>query len=470
MKFFIHLTALIAAVSAPGAAALTADEARHLLHRTGYGVTVTEWQRIIALDYPAAVDLLVDEALLATPPAAPKWTADAPLWMIVQRGMSADERRELRKKKRALIYALSEWWLQQMLTTSTPLRERMTMFWSNHFTTEFGKIGAPMLQYRQHELLREHALGRYDALLHGIIKDAAMLLYLDNDKNRKDSINENLARELMELFTLGEGNYTERDVKEAARCLTGWGVERSSGEFRKQKRQHDNGVKTVLGRSGRFDADDLLDVLLDQPHTARHIVTKLWLEFISMQPDQAQIDLWARDYQASGYRTDSLLKTLFKSPQFRAPQNRGQLVKSPVELYAGLVRPALDGLTPEDKLERIRDSRAARRLPQLTRGAGQKLFDPPNVKGWPGGLKWIDSKTLLMREQAARNLVLGLSSDEKLGNPYARDLRAGPVDDKAPGNQMWMLAAIDPVTDIPLTYTDRRVLLEIVRDPVIHLK
>ncbi len=342
------------------------------------------------------------------------------------------------------------------------------MFWSNHFTTQYSKIFAPMLVYRQQVLLREHALGHFDQLLQEILRDPAMLLYLDNDKNNAKSVNENLARELMELFTLGEGEYTERDVKEAARCLTGWGVERDTGKFRISQKHHDNRRKTVLGKKGNFASDDLAGLLLAQAATSERVVRKLWLEFVSLEPDERVVQRWAKQFRNNDYSVDALLKTVFKSPQFRSNKNRGGLIKSPVELYVGLMRPALDGMTHAQVSDRVSKLRAGKRLPRLFQLAGQNLFDPPSVEGWPGGLEWIDSRTLLSREHTVRNLVMGLSTKGQTdANPYLYDLVQGKGDRGAP---MTYLNAIDPVTAIPQNYTNQRRLLELIRDPAVHVK
>ena len=450
--------------------ALTAQEARHLLHRTGFGVSPTEWQAIIALDYDAAVDKLVDEAGRGVSAAPPAWVKETPLWTIRQRGWTTEQRRELRLKKRARIAELRRWWIDQMLSSTTPLQERMTLFWSNHFTTQYSKIYAPMLVYQQHALLRHHSLGRFDHLLQEILRDPAMLLYLDNNKNNANSVNENLARELMELFTLGEGNYSERDVKEAARCLTGRGVKRDTGTFRVSARRHDKRVKTVLGNSGKFTGDDLARLLLEQPATAERIVRKLWLEFVSLEPDEAIVTQWAKQFRSNDYAVDTLLKTIFKSPQFRASDNRGGLIKSPAELYVGLMRPVLDGLTFAQVSARVDELRVGKRMPRLFQQAGQDLFDPPSVEGWPGGIEWIDSRTLLSREQTARNLVMGLSrsdNNDRSVNSYLSLLSNGT---EGRHSVIANLNAVDAITHIPETYTQQRQLLELIRDPAVHVK
>ena len=446
--------------------AMTPQEARHLLHRTGFGVSHTQWQSIINLDYDEAVDQLVDEAVKGHIIQPPDWVNDKPLWTVRQAGWSEDQRRELRIKKRVRIEELRKWWIYQMLATSTPLQDRMTLFWSNHFTTQYSKSYAPMLMYQQHELLRSHSLGRFDHMLFDVLRDPLMLLYLDNDKNSANSVNENLARELMELFTLGEGHYSEDDVKEAARCLTGWGVDRDTGQFRIFRTRHDSGRKTVLAKRGKFDGDDLARLLLDQSATSERVVRKLWLEFISMQPDSITVKKWAGEFRQNDYDIAALLKTMFKSSQFRAKEHRGVLIKSPAELYVGLMRPALDGLSGEQIQTRVESLRPGKRLTQLFKNAGQPLFEPPSVEGWPGGLEWIDSRTLLSREQTARILVMSLSPKDMANHPYV--FTEG--ESQWNGRRIAYLNALDPVTEIPTAYKRQRLLLELILDPVVHVK
>jgi uncharacterized protein (DUF1800 family) len=240
--------------------------------------------------------------------------------------------------------------------------------------------------YRQNVLLRRHAVGNFGALLHAVARDPAMVIYLDSASNRKGQPNENFAREVMELFTLGEGHYTERDVKEAARAFTGWGVDPDRGEFVFRGRAHDDGVKTVLGRTGNLDGGAVLDILLAQPQTAELIASKLWREFVSPGPDPGEIRRIAVVLRESGYEIRPALRALLTSDAFYAPGNRAVLIKSPVDLVVGTLR-QFSFATGEP-------------LPFVLGVAflGQNLLSPPNVKGWPGGESWINSTTLLARK------------------------------------------------------------------------
>jgi uncharacterized protein (DUF1800 family) len=245
----------------------------------------------------------------------------------------------------------------------------------------------------QNLLLRRYALGNFGELLHVVGKDPAMVVYLDSATNRRGSPNENFAREVMELFTLGEGNYSEQDIKEAARAFTGWSIERATGEFRWRPFAHDGGSKTVLGVSGTLDGDAVLDILLAQPQTAEFVVHKLWREFVSLRPDETGIRRIARRFRDSGYDTAVALREIFNSQEFWDGQNRLALIKSPVDWVIGGMN-SLDVAPP-----------VSMRLAFVLRKLGQDLFAPPNVRGWPGGEAWINSSTLLARKQFAEQLL-----------------------------------------------------------------
>jgi uncharacterized protein (DUF1800 family) len=263
----------------------------------------------------------------------------------------------------------------------------MTLFWHNHFTSSFRKVRWPPLMYRQNLLLRRHALGNFRKMLHAIAEDPAMILYLDNQTNRRGKPNENFARELLELFTLGEGHYSERDIKEAARAFTGWKVNRRTGRFRFVIRQHDFGEKTFMGLRGHLGGHDVIDRILAHPGVSEFIVAKLWRSFISPKPEAAEVRRLARIFRKHNYEIKPLMRALFMSKAFRAPRNRGVLVKSPVDLLVGTVH--VTGIAP-NRFDL---------LPKFSRRLGQDLLNPPNVKGWPGGNSWITSSTLILRQR-----------------------------------------------------------------------
>ncbi|MGH8667135.1 MAG: DUF1800 domain-containing protein, partial [Burkholderiales bacterium] len=273
-----------------------------------------------------------------------------------------------------------------------PVLEKVTLFWHGHFATSAAKVDKARLMLDQNQMLRQHALRPFGPLVGGIAKDPAMLLWLDSATNKKFKPNENFAREVMELFTLGEGNYSEQDVKEAARAFTGWGIDGESGEFRFRSGLHDDGVKSVLGRSGAVDGDEVLDILLAQPQTAETIVRKLWREFVSPDPDPDEIRRVADVFRRTGYDIRAAMRTLLTSEAFFAEANRATLVKSPVELLVGTLR-------------QFRfDVGDVYPFVVISRQLGQDLMAPPNVKGWPGGDAWINAGTLLARKQIMARL------------------------------------------------------------------
>jgi uncharacterized protein (DUF1800 family) len=281
----------------------------------------------------------------------------------------------------------------EMLSTPSPLTERMTLFWHSHFVSSQQKVKLAELMYRQNVTLRAQALGNFGAMLHAVARDPAMIVYLDSAQNRKGAANENFARELMELFTLGEGNYGESDVKEAARAFTGWSLDRERGEFVFRRAVHDYGSKTVLDRTGNFDGDDVIDILLAQPSTAEFVSRKLWREFVSPDPDAAEVKRIAARFRDSGYDIKTALYALLTSDAFYARENRGTLFKSPVDLVVGTLRQF--GMHPGDTIP----------FAVAAAGMGQNLFSPPNVRGWPGQEAWINTSSLLARKQFLDRLM-----------------------------------------------------------------
>jgi uncharacterized protein (DUF1800 family) len=324
-----------------------------------------------------------------TPP--PAWVNEpiVPGQRVIE--MSTEERQAFQRRNAERGLQMRGWWLHEMAVTPSPLTEKMVLFWHNHFVSSLQKVRQPQYLYRQNGLLREHALGDFRAFLHAIARDPAMVIYLDSISNRKGQPNENFAREVMELFTLGEGRYTERDVKEAARAFTGWGLD-SAGAFVFRPALHDDGVKTVLGTMGNLDGGAVLNILLASPHTAEFIAGKLWREFVSPHPDPVEVKRVAGVFRDSGYQIRAALRALLASEAFFAPVNRGVLVKSPVDLVVGTLRQFPLSVADVESF-----SLAAAQL-------GQNLFAPPNVKGWPGGDAWITSTTLLSRKQFLERL------------------------------------------------------------------
>ena len=311
----------------------------------------------------------------------PEATLQRPAERMRGGAQTAEERKARRRTNAEGMRRLNLAWMDQMCTTDHPLREKMSLFWHGHFACRVNDVRQNQLML---DVIRTHALGSFRDLLFGVSKSAAMLRFLNNQQNRKQHPNENFGREVMELFTMGRGNYTEKDVKEGSRAFTGWGYD-AAGQFVFRKRQHDQGSKTFLGRTGNFDGDDILDIILEQKATAHHITGKICRFFVNDNPDPDEVSRLADRFYQGGYKLGALMEDIFRSEWFYAPENRGNLIKSPVELLAGMRRsiPVSFGKQQVQLLfQRIMD---------------QTLFYPPNVGGWPGGRDWIDSSTLLFR-------------------------------------------------------------------------
>jgi hypothetical protein len=299
---------------------------------------------------------------------------------------------------------LRGWWLYAMLQGGHPLREKLTLFWHNHFATSITKVQDAALMFRQNCLLRGHALGKFGPLLQAISRDAAMLVWLDSNTNVKGKPNENYARELMELFSLGVGNYTEQDIREAARAFTGWHTDGNTFTF--QAHLHDHGPKTVLGQTGAWDGGDVVRLVLAQPAAARFLVRKLYHFLVSenAEPPEALLEPLCASFRQSDYDLAALVRTILSSRHFYSEQAFRQRVKGPVEYVLGAVQAVY---------RRSGEAEADHRpLPQLALvrrlGAmGQPLFAPPNVKGWPGGRSWLNTATLLERANFAGALATG---------------------------------------------------------------
>lgn len=384
--------------------AMDAAEMRHLLSRTGFGVAEPEAIGAIkGLTHDQAVDHLLAGIRQEPVTAPPDWVreplADRRQMRMETAGLSEEERRkrfmERQRLNRRRGAELKAWWYGEMLATDSPLTEKMVLVWHNHFTSSLQKVRAPQLMHRQNALLRRNALGNFGALLHAVARDPAMLIYLDNVTNRRSAPNENFARELLELFTLGEGHYTERDIKEAARAFTGWQVDRRSASFRINPRQHDSDAKVFMNRRGSLEGNDIIEIVLEQPRTAVYITEKLWREFISDQPDPAEVERLAGIFRENNYELKPLMRAMLTSDHFRRAENHGALIKSPTELLVGTAR--LFDVSVENPYS----------LVVFGRRLGQDLLNPPNVKGWPGGTHWINSNSLLVRREFIERLVAG---------------------------------------------------------------
>ncbi|MEX2235276.1 MAG: DUF1800 domain-containing protein [Cyclobacteriaceae bacterium] len=293
--------------------------------------------------------------------------------------------REKNKERKANIKAswilLNTGWINQMNEPSLVVREKMTLFWHDHFAC---RTKNPYLAQQQNNTIRQHALGSFSDLLAAVSKDPAMLQFLNNQQNRKDSPNENFAREVMELFTLGRGEYTEQDIKNAARAFTGWGFNQRTGQFVFRKNVHDPSTKTFRGKTGNFSGDDIISMILEDPATAKFITLKMWHCFVNpKQTVPESIHELSHSFYSSGYNISALLENILKISSER--NMTGSRIKSPVELITGI------------RVHTTGQFKNEANVLFLQKVLGQVLFQPPNVGGWPTDEEWIDSASLALR-------------------------------------------------------------------------
>jgi uncharacterized protein (DUF1800 family) len=368
----------------------------HLHRRAAFAATWDELQRDLKDGPAASVDRLLSGN--ANPAAPSDFAATA--------GLLADS-----AVASADIGRLKAWWFYRLVFSPDPLGEKLTLLWHGHFATANSKVHDPGHMRRQNDTLRRHARGKFADLLNAAVREPALLAYLDAPANRKGHANENLARELMELFTLGVGHYTEADVKEAARALTGWTVE--EGKFAEVAANHDDGEKTVLGTTGKLTGSDLVKVLLDHPATAGRIVFKLCRQFFGEKgvPAEAAKEL-AAVLRERELDIGWAVETVLRSRLFFADANLRARVLSPVEFVVGSAR-ALGLSDPPPSTLALADWSAR---------IGQDLFEPPNVGGWPGGRAWVSTRSMIGRA----NYAAALLSGPNVGRPVAYDPAALP--------------------------------------------
>lgn len=375
--------------------------AAHLLSRAGFGGTPEEISNVHAKGLERAVHDLVESGPAAYEVAPPEWAHPRDLRELRQEARMAKERgdnskvREVRKMEGDELLDLRRWWLGWMGATPAPLVEKLTLFWHGHFATSAEKVKDGYWMWRQNDTLRRHALGNFVSLTKAMSRDPAMMIYLDLPQSRPEHPNENWARELMELFTVGIGNYTEQDVRESARAFTGYRLDLATQQSYFAPRQHDAGPKTFLGRRGNFNGDDIIDILASQPACAQFIGRKLCRYFVADEPEAALVNSVAASLRAHQFEMKPVLRELFSSNEFYADSVVRAQIKSPVQF------------TVETCKLLSCDLPAAPIAQNAMRQMGQVLFAPPNVKGWDGGKSWISTSTLLFRNNFANYLING---------------------------------------------------------------
>ena len=359
---------------------LSFADAVHLLQRTGIGASPIEISRILGLDRSTAVNQLIENLDVSPATALPEWV-NRPAPAFWARGdMGQDDARDFDRARDREIVQLKRWWVREMIETTSPQTERLVLMWHSHFATAYSGVNRQSTSIaRQNQMFRHLGSGNFKTLLKAIVRDPAILNYLDNTSNKKESPNENLARELLELFTMGEGNFDEQLVREAARALTGYNIaEGRNMSFQFEAWPHDEGKKNLFGEVGHFNGDDLIDRILEQPQVATHIARLFWRTFVSdTNTDPNQIDNLAHRFRESGYDIKTLYRATLNSNGFWRAENRGTIIKSPVDLLIGTIRSL--GQSPSHWQS----------LHSWLARFGQDLFEPPNVAGWPGGAYWV---------------------------------------------------------------------------------
>lgn len=356
-------------------------EQKHILHlyrRLGFGILPSELYKISKKSKKQIVNNLFDASKTITPLTQDTSKLKA---LIGDSYVTAKENlREIQKLSRQLTPKLNVAWIDRMSNPTEVVREKMTLFWANHFVCEDNNY---IYTQKYHNTLRKHALGNFKDFVNAVSKEAAMTKYLNTKQNKKQKPNENFARELMELFTLGVGNYTEQDIKEAARAFTGYAHD-LQGNFLFKKRLHDHGEKTFFGQTGNFQGNNIVDIILNQKRCAQYICEKLYRYYVNDVINKAHVEEMTQVFYKN-YNIEALMRHVCSSKWFYAEENIGNKIKSPIELLVGI-----QTLVPTT-------FKNQKQLLYLQRLLGQVLLDPPNVAGWKGGKNWIDSNTITMR-------------------------------------------------------------------------
>ena len=394
-----------------------------MLNRAGFGGGPAELAALHALGRTQAVESLISpiEPLDAFP--LPVWSTEEQMLAdalvrkeqrrLAQQAMrdlspaeaekaKREARQKIQKEERQQGLEAQGWWFRRMLLTQAPLREKMTLFWHDHFATSIQKVRQPVLLVQQNHIFRQNAFGSSKDLTQAVLMDPAMMLYLDTQSSKKGHPNENFAREVMELFTLGEGNYTEQDIREAARAFTGYQLNRETGKVVHNPRQWDETNKTIFGKTGPFKGDDVIRLIFEKPQAARFMSKKLWEFFVYNKPSPVALDSLTASFQKSNFQTGPLLREIFLSKEFYSEASIRSQIKSPIQYLVGLLKqleitepPVGFPLNGQQQL-------------------GQTLFMPPNVAGWDWGQAWINTNTLLTRYNLAGFLTKGAGELDKI--------------------------------------------------------
>lgn len=434
-----------AAAQAPQA--WSREDAAHLLRRAGFGGTPQQIDGLFALGKEPAVEYLLTGQI---PPGT------QPLFEHVEFApfKAAQPDGDLQKRMqhaREETQRLRLWWVERMCRTDRPLEEKMTLFWHGLFCSGVREVKNGEYMAEQNALFHSQALGNYKKLTHAICRGPAMLRYLNADQNVRGKPNENLGRELMELFTMGEGHgYTEKDIAEVARALTGVRVGLNGYIFRRFL--HDDGSKTIFGRTGKYGPDDVPNLIFDRVEPAQYLAHRLWTFFASPDPTEAEIAPVTEALRRNNYELKPALRVLFLSPDFYSEKSKFSLIRSPAEMVVGTARSL--GITPGPAIQRA--------MVEAMERMGQQLLQPPNVRGWPGGEHWITSATLYTRYNTATTLVniafsISAADSAKLfpnlkGDPSPKEIVDAAIERfiQRPLNEEKKAALVDSIGPAPL--------------------
>ncbi|MBI3463981.1 MAG: DUF1800 family protein [Planctomycetes bacterium] len=424
-------------------------KARHLLVRAGFGGTPDEVTRLHAMGLHGAVNYLVN--FKSQPPADVEFAAyprERP--QSYESALSGEEQRRLREARvatdRQQIQNMRTWWMRRMIESSRPLEEKLTLFWHGHFASQYSDVGDSYYMYLQNQLFRDHAAGNFAALLYGIAHDAAMLKYLNNDTNVKGRANENLAREIMELFGMGrDQGYSETDIRQGARALTGFTYDAWTGQFRFISSRHDTDPKNIFGKQGNWNGDDFVQLILDTPYPPKFIARQLLICFAHDEPSPDTVEALANVLRYNNYELAPMLENLFLSEEFYSARTMGRQVKGPIQLVVGLHRDL--GLKEPDVAY----------LVSAAREMGQDLFEPPSVFGWQAGRTWVTTSRTFSRYNALAEILETRPRGGKTGVDVVGTLLSG---NKFEDHAAVVDHLIKCCLSVPLSKAKRQALVE----------
>ncbi len=407
------------------------EDASHLLRRAGFGGSLEDIEALRRLGVGLAAERLLSFSSF-------DGTERNPHDLDEQFNTAREAGRPVNQQVASTIPVAQAWWLYKMRVSREPLKEKMTLFWHGHFVSGLDKVRNGFMLQTQNELFRRLALGKFETLTLEVSKDPAMLRYLDNNVNTKKKPNENFAREVMELFTMGvNGGYSERDIQEAARAFTGWtftykrnGSEAAvkNPEFVFNQKEHDTGNKTVLGQTGNWNGEDIVRIVVNHPSTAKYMVTKLWHFFVSPQISAETLNDLSTLWERSKGNIREVLREIFNSQEFYAPENRFGLIKTPLEFVIGSLRATKATLEPQHESA----------LSGILSRMAQIPFFPPDVSGWDGDIDWIADTTMLNRLQYMATLASG--SLPTAGRGKNGEVQGGNGQKKIPSLE-WMMGS-----------------------------